>query len=163
MAQPKKNIARLALQGISILGILLGFSFFLGAIAMIFSFQKDNLTELCFSLFILLWMLVLGAFLMYPSYKMLRGRSFEVIKSISAFLALTSFGFIVPFTENITNSVTREMSIATKTIVDLASFLLLVLFSVLVYKISMKLLERLRVAAYSPEEISETQNSTDKQ
>ncbi len=163
MAQQKKNIARLVLQGISIIGILCGFAFFSSAIVMIFWFPRDNLTQLCILLIMSVWMVILGAFMLYPSYKMLRGRSFGVIKSISALLALMSFSLIEPFNEVLTTSVTGEMSIVTKSIVNFASFLLFVLFSVLVYKVSVKLLERLKEAAYGHKNISGTQNSTDKQ
>jgi uncharacterized membrane protein (UPF0136 family) len=160
MTQPKKIIARLVLQGISVLGILLGFSCFLSSIAMIFSFDRVNLySRIIFSG----TGIVLGAFLMYPSYLMLRGKSFTVIKSITALLALSAFCLIDPFTEFISTSINREMPIVTNTIVDCASFLLFVLVSVLVYKISIKLLDRLIEAAYGPEILSDTQQSTNKQ
>ena len=161
MAQPKKNIARLVLQGISILGILLGLGCFCSSIAMIFSFDRKNLYGLLMFSGI---GLVLAAFLIYPSYKMLRGRSFEVLKSIAALLALTSFSFIEPFTDFIrTRLVGENASTVKEAMVDFSSFLLFVLVSVLVYKGSVKLLERLKKAAYGPKHISETQNSTDKQ
>lgn len=163
MAKQKKNIARLVLQGISILGILLGLTFFLFAIAMIFSLQKENLTELCFSLFIFVGMLVLGAVLIYPSYKMLRSRSFEAIKSISAFLALTFFSLPMPYAKDLTTYLNSEMPTEIKAFADLAFFLLVAFVSLLVYKISMKLLESLMKAAYGPEKIPETQESKDKQ
>ena len=165
MAQLKKNIARLILQGISILGIFFGFVCFLGGISfMIFSIQRDNLSELCFSLIFLAWMWVLGIYLLYPSYKMLRGRSFGVIKSIAALLALMSLNLIDPFVEFFTTTlVSGKKARFIEDIVGCSSFLFFVLVFVLVYKISVKLLERLREAAYGPKKISGTQHSTDKQ
>ena len=159
MAQQKKNIARLILQVISILGILFGIGLFSTSIAMIFSFDRENLFG---------WLmfsgvgLVLAAFLIYPSYKMLRGKSFEVIKSIAALLALTSFN-LIPFAENLTKSDSGEMSRITEDIIIFGSLALSWLAFILVYKVSVKLLERLRIAAYAPKIIPETQHSTDNQ
>ncbi len=163
MAQQKKDIARLVLQGISILGILFGISCFFFAIDFIFSFPREDLTDLCVVLIMLIWMLVLGAFFLYPSYKMLRGRSFEVLKSMAALLALSAFGLIMPFAEDLTQSDSQEMSRILEDIIFFASLALSALAFVLVYKVSVKLLNRLQKAAYGPEITSETQDSTDKQ
>jgi hypothetical protein len=162
MAQTKKKFARLVLLGISILGVLFGLFCFFFAIDFIFTFERENISYLFFSL-IIGWMLILGAFLLYPSYKMLRGRSFDVLKSIAALLALSAFSLIEPLIEFINTLINREMSIGEQTIVDCGSFLLVLLIVVLVYKISIKLLERLQKAAYGPNQISETKHSTDKQ
>ncbi|MCP4262848.1 MAG: hypothetical protein GY774_35865 [Planctomycetes bacterium] len=94
---------------------------------------------------------------------MLRGRSFVVLKSIAALLALSAFGLIEPLIEFINTLINREMSIGEQTIVDCGSFLLVLLIVVLVYKVSIKLLNRLQKAAYGPEAILTTQQSTDKQ
>jgi hypothetical protein len=163
MAQSKKNIARLALQVISILGIIWGFMFFYFAINMIFSYPIDNLYG---------WFmfsaggLVFGAYLLYPSYLMLRGRSFGGLKSIAALLAFFSFILVcrldTAFTDTL-DSETMASSAKKKEIVEFVFYIFSMVAFVLVYKISVKFLERLRIEAYSPEEISETQDSTDKQ
>ncbi|MCP4609049.1 MAG: hypothetical protein GY845_10100 [Planctomycetes bacterium] len=159
MAQQKKNIARLVIQAISILGILLGFGFFSSSIAMIFSFDRENLYG---------WLmfsgvgLVLAAFLIYPSYKMLRGRSSEVLKSIAALLALTSFS-LIPFAEDLTTSDSGDMSRFTKDIIIFGSLALSWLAFILIYKVTVKLLNKLLEKAYGPKIIPETQISTDKQ
>ena len=164
MAQQKMNIARLVLQAISILGILCGFAFFSSAIVMIFWFPRDNLTQLCILLIMSVWMVILGAFMLYPSYKMLRGRSFGVIKSISALLALISFSSVMQFADVFITTLESEKETRfIGIIVNFASFLFSALVFAIVYKVSVKLLERLRIAAYGPKNISETQNSTDKQ
>ena len=164
MAQRKKIIARLVLQGISILGILLGFTFFYIAIGMIFLIQRDNLTELCLSLFISVCMFVLAAFLIYPSYLMLRGKSFGVIETIAVLLAWTLPAFVFLLVEAFTTTLDSEKKAwPTEPIVVLVCLLVYLLVLVLVYKISVKLFERLKEAAYGPEKTSETQNSTDKQ
>ena len=163
MAQPKKNIARLALQAISILGIIWGFMFFYFAIIMFFPYLKvDPYGWLIFSG----GGLVFGAYLIYPSYLMLRERSFRGLKSIAALLAFFSFSLVcrldTAFTSTFDNG-TMASSDKKKEVVEFAFYIFSMIAFVLVYKSSVKLLERLRVAAYSPEEISETQNSTDKQ
>lgn len=164
MAQLKKNIARLVLQGISILGILFGFISFLSGIAIIFSIQRDNLANICGSLIFSGALLVLGAYLIYPSYLMLRGRAFGVIKSIAAFLALIFSGFVNSLVEVYTNTLdSGTMSRFIEDIAGFASMLVFVLVFVLVYSISVKLLERLREAAYGHKNISGTQDSKDKQ
>ncbi len=164
MAKLKKDTARLVLEGISILGILFGLTFFYIAIAMIFPIQRDNLTDLFFSLIFSVGGFVLAAFLIYPSYLMLRGRSFRVIKSIAALLALTLSSPIIHLSIAFTKTSDSEKKTwPSEPIVVLLSFLVYVLVFVLVYKISVKLLERLKEAACGPEKTSETQNSTDKQ
>ena len=163
MVQPKKIVARLALQVISVLGIIWGFMFFYFAINMIFSYPIDNLYG---------WLmfsgggLVFGAYLLYPSYLMLRGKSFGGLKSIAALLAFFSFILVcrldTAFTSTL-NSGTMASSAKKREIVEFAFYIFSMIAFVLVYKISVKFLERLRIAAYGPLEISGTQNSTDKQ
>ena len=152
MAQQKKKIARLVLQGISILGILFGFTSLYLAFVFTFSIQRDNIFG---SLIIPVYGFVLAAFLIYPSYLMLRGKSFGVIKTIAVLLAIIPFGLIGKHIETFTtlDSEKKTWSI----------FLVSVFVFVLVYIISVKLLERLKQAGYGPEKISETQHSTDKQ
>lgn len=163
MAQQKKNIARLVLQGISILGIIFGFCCFFSAIFIIFSILRGKLDIDFVWLIQLAVLLVLGAFLLYPSYLMLRGRSFEIIKSISVLLALPCFGLFWPFVEILTTSGSGKMSRFIENIVVLASGLFFVVVVVLVYSICVKLLRRLVKAAYGTNNISGTQHSTDKQ
>jgi hypothetical protein len=146
MAQ-KKNIAKLVLQAISILGILLGVSCFLCGFAMLSSIQTDDLILLCITVLGILWMLALGAFLVYPSYKMLRGKSFLVIKSMAALLALTFFGSLMEYVEDSTKYF-DDMPIEIRAFADLAPFLLVAIISVLIYKICKKLIDRLVEAAY---------------
>ena len=156
MAEQKKNIARLVLKGISVLGILLGISSFLCGFVMILPPWEDDvgiLPRLIFSA----TAFVLGAFLMYPSYKMLRGRSFLVIKSMAALLGLIVSGFCYLLTDV---SIVETSRIAEE-IVGFATFLLAMLVFVLVYKICVKLLGKLRIAAYGLEEISEAHHSTE--
>ena len=147
MAQ-KKNVARLVLQAISILGILFGLCCFLSVFAMISVIQTDDLILLCITVFGILWMLALGAFFVYPSYKMLRGKSFLVIKSMAALLALTFFSLLMEYVEDLTTYLNSEISIEIKTLVELAPFLLVAIVSVLIYKICKKLIDRLVEAAY---------------
>ena len=163
MAKQKKNIARLVLQGISVLGILSGIGCFLCAIVLIFPFPREDLIDLFFMFVMSLWMLVLGAFLTYPSYQMLRGRSFLVIKSMAALLALDVFGLLMIHAEDFNTFFFSNMPIEIKAFAELVPFLLSTFVSVLIYKICKKLLDRLVVAAYGPEAISETKPATEKQ
>jgi hypothetical protein len=153
----KKNIARLVLQGISILGIFFGFTWFCCPIAVVLTIHGDNLDidALGYAVLILSGALsILGVYLIYTSYLTLRGRSFEAIQLISVFLALTSFGLVQPLV-----SASGKIASFLKDIAGLASLL----FLVLVYLICVKLLKRLVKAANVPKNISGTQHSTDKQ
>jgi hypothetical protein len=114
---------------------------------MLSSIQTDDLILLCITVLGILWMLALGAFLVYPSYKMLRGKSFLVIKSMAALLALTFFGSLMEYAEDLTIYF-DDMPIEIKALVDLAPFLLVAIVSVLIYKICKKLIDRLVEAAY---------------
>jgi len=158
MAQQKKIIARLVLQGISILGILLGFFCFLRAISLIFSIQRDDLNDIFFSPIFSVIMLVLASFLIYPSYLMLRGKSFAVVKGFSALLALISFILATRFVLFFSTTLDIEKK---GRLIEFIVLLAPLLILVLVYRISVKLLERLKQDAYGPEKISETQHSTD--
>ena len=124
---------------------------------MLLFIERDDLAILCILLITSGALLVLGPYLMYDSYLMFRGRAFGAIKSISAFLAIFSCGSVVGFAAT---SVSGELPACIGDIV-VAFAPLLVL--VLVYSICVKLLKRLLQVAYSPEEISETQRSADKQ
>lgn len=156
MAQLKKNIARLVVKGISILGIFFGFIWLGSPIAVIsaITILKDNLAIYYAFLILSGALSILGAYLIYTSYLMLRGREFGAIKLISAFLAMNSFGMLQPLV-----SASGKIASFIKDIAGLASLL----FPVLVYLICVKLLRRLLKVAYSPQEISGTQHSTDKQ
>jgi hypothetical protein len=164
MAQlKKKNIARLGLQGIGILGIFFGFALFCCSIAVILTIQRDNLVIDAFDYVWLVLsgsLLLVGANLIYTSYLMFRRRAFGAIKSISAFLAMISFGLVLPLVKVLTTTTDSEET--ARFIEDIFYFASL-LFLVLVYLICVKLLKRLLKVAYSPKNISGTQHSTDKQ
>lgn len=154
MAQLKKNIARLALQGISLLGIIWGLMFFYFAIILFFPYQKVNIYG---------WIMfsgggfVFGSYLIYPSYLMLRGRSFGGLKSIAALLAFFSFILICRLDKAFTTTFDRgTMASSIKEIVDFAFYLFSMLTFVLVYKISVKFLKRLNIAAYGSENIRDS-------
>ena len=160
MAYLKKTIARLVVQGIGIISILFGLTCFYLAAFEIVSILRGNRTELWFSLFFSGWMLVLAAFLVSPSYLMLRGKSFEVIRSISALLALIPFGLIAPLIRFLETKFVDEKRFMGDMVV-LAAVLCVYLLSVLVYLICKKLLNKILKAAYGPAKISGVQNSTD--
>jgi len=158
MAKLKENIARLVLKGISILGIFFGFGCFSFAIFIIFSLLKGNIAITYGWLFHLTVLLVLGAFLIYPSYLMLRERSFEVMKSISVLLALFSSGLVEPLGKGFeATSVSEKTARLIEDIAGIASLLSIVIF----YLIYIKLLKRLLEVAYNSKKISGTQQSTD--
>lgn len=151
MARRKKKIARLALNGISALVILLGFCCFYYTIYFIISFQRDNLISIFISLIASGWMFALGTFFIYLSYKILQGRSFSVIKPMAALLAFFSFTLVCPITKAYTTlSLILGKAMIAEEIVGFTYFLLALAVAVLVYKISVKLLERLVQAAYGP-------------
>ncbi len=160
MAQLKKNIARLVLQGISILGILFGFSCFFVAIFIIFSILRGNLAIDYVGLIFLGALLVLGTYMIYTSYLMFRGRAFGAIKSISVLFALFLSVLVRQLGEVFTpTSVSGKTARLIEDIAGLASLLSIVVF----YLICIKLLRRLLKAANVPKDISGTQHSTDKQ
>ena len=77
MTQPKKTTARLILQGISVLGMLLGLSLVLCSITMIFAMSRDDLAHLCFGLLFVGFGLVLGSALLTPPTGCSGGRDSE--------------------------------------------------------------------------------------
>lgn len=160
MTKLKKKIARLTIQGISVLGILVGFFCFLSAISLIFSIQRNDFNDILSSPVFSAIMWVLASLLIYPSYLMLRGKSFAALKGFSALLSLICFVLAVRFVRFISTTLEIEKkSLAIEVIVSLTPLL----FWVLVSGIIFKLLQRLKQAAYGPEIISETQISMDKQ
>jgi len=158
----KKNIARLVLQGISILGILFGLSLFCCATPIISWIQEErrNLAIQCGLLIFPGALLILSIYLIYTSYLMLRGRAFGAIYSISVFLALF-FSFLFDSLIEVFTT-TSDSGKTTISIEDIMGFVSLLLF-LLVYLICVVLLKKLLKVAYSPQEISGTQDSTDKQ
>ncbi len=161
MVQPKKKITRWVLQGISILGMLLGLSFVCCSIPMIFSLPRDDLALLCFVLLLSGTFLVLGSALLYTSYRMFRGTGFGAIKSLPAVLAFSVFGLVVKPVDSFAAPLVSGTE--ARTIVSLACGVVALLASVLVYSLGTKLLTRLADAAYSPQDTSATQPSPDKQ
>jgi hypothetical protein len=153
MAQQKKNIARLILQGISILGIFFGFTWVCGAIISVFPIERDNGVIDYIVLIFLGALLVLGTYTIYTSYLMFRGRAFGAIYLISVSLALIPFTLVLRLVEVFAAKSDKEK------ILSIASLL----FLVFVYLICVMLLKRLLKAAYGTKEISGAQRSTDKQ
>ena len=161
MGQLKKKIARLVLQGISILGMLFGFSLVYFPIEIVFSVPRDDLAPLCASLALLGTVLLVGLLLIYTSYLMFRRRSFGAIELIAIGLSISVFGSVVnPIYHFLATSVS---GIGARTIVGLASYFAALSLSVLVYLICTRLLKRLVKVAYHPEEVSETRHSKDGQ
>lgn len=155
MAYLKKTIARLVVKGISILSILFGLTCFYIAAFEIILILRGELDK--FDLLFVIFQLVVGAFLVYPSYLMLRGKSFEVIRSISALLALFSYGLVLQLGDVFTAlSVSEKTAKLLEDITGFASLLSVVVF----YLIYAKLFKMLLKAAYGPEKISEAQHST---
>ncbi len=152
MAQAKKNIARWVLQGICVLGILLGASWVCVAINMLFVIHRDDPYDLWVTLALSGLILLIGAWLARDCYRMLRRRSFGGIKSISAIVALLSMGFVGRWLMDLRAEAENRL------VHDLAGLAPL-LFVVLVYFGCKKLLNRLRKTAYGPEESAETPDS----
>lgn len=157
MAQLKKKIAKLALQGISILGMLFGFSLVYFSIAIVFYVPRGDLAHLCASLGLLAILLVLGLPFIYTSYLMFRGKAFGAIELIATVLAIFVFGSVV---DPVYLFAAKSVSgIHARTVVGLASCLATLSLSVLVYLICTRLLKRLVKVAYHPEKVSETRHS----
>lgn len=139
MAKLKKNTARLILKGMSILGMLLAFYFFLCAIFIIASLGRDPLVVQCSMLVFSGTVLVLGTYLMYSSYLMFRGRAFGALKPICGsflFVLFSEVRSLVIFLS--TTSVSGKEA---RSIEDRISFILLLLF-LLAYAICVKLSKR---------------------
>jgi hypothetical protein len=98
MAQPRKNTARLVLQGIGILGILSGGMLVMAALGVVLEMQGENLPVLYGSLALSGALLALGVYLIYTSYLMLRLRAFTVVaREIPVLLAASIiFGLAQP-------------------------------------------------------------------
>lgn len=150
MAQLKKNVARLVIKGIGLLGILQGVAFVCVSIALTPSLWKDgfDLPSFWFIILeVLVAMVVLGVFLTYTSYQMLRGRAFGAAKLISALLALDFFGLAEVASKSLTAPPVSEGTARwTNIVVHFAFFVGMFV----VYAICMKLFNRLLAAAYGP-------------
>jgi len=86
------NIARLILRGFSILGILSGGMLVIAAIGILFEIQREDCAVLCGSLVLSVVLSVIGAYLIYTSYLMLRLRAFAVVtRDIPTLLAACVF------------------------------------------------------------------------
>jgi cytochrome bd-type quinol oxidase subunit 2 len=145
MAQPSKRIARLTLQGISILGMSFGFSCFVGAIDTVTWSGSEHLTILCGLLVLSGALLVLGVYLIYSSYLMLRGRAFGAIKPISVFLAFLVLGLGVRSAKSLgAASVSGNLP----RYVDVVCVLAAVVGFYVVLVVCIKLLTRLSEVAY---------------
>jgi hypothetical protein len=161
MTQLKKNTAKRVLQGIAILGMLLGLPLVLCSIPMIFAMLKDDLAHLCFGLFFMGFGLVLGSALLYSSYRLFRGTGFGAIKSLPAVLAFSVIGLTGQPLDSFATPLVS--GIQARTLVSLACFLIALLAAVLVYSLGTKLLQRLADTAYGPPGIAGMQPSPDKQ
>jgi hypothetical protein len=79
----KKSIARLILQGISILGILAGGMLVIAGLGVLLEMQREDLAVLVSSLVASAAMLVMGVYLIYRSYLMWRlGASTVLVQAI---------------------------------------------------------------------------------
>ena len=99
MAQLKKNTARLILQGISLFGVLLGFSLVCVAIStaigVIAEAEWDNLALVCAAFALSAVLLALGAYVIYTSYLLFRRRAFGAVVSISVLSAFFVVGGVM--------------------------------------------------------------------
>lgn len=155
MTQSKKNTARWVLEGISGLGVVLGVGLFLVSIVTPLEMLNEDFVTLCFTLGFSAITLVVGAWLARDCYRMLRGRSFEGIKSISGLLAIMFFGSVAPWLEVLDNQFPGDRRVVGGLVVFLADIAILIA-AVAVYSICMKLLNRLVKAARGPAEPAET-------
>lgn len=160
MVRLKKNIARLILLVIGILGIFFGFTFFLGVFFYVFPIPRDIHSE-SLVWFFLGSILLLSVYLVRDSYLMLRKRAFNAIKSISGLFALMFYISVSSFFGKLDALFVGEKRIMGGMVVC-AAILCSLLLSVLVYLICNKLLKRLWEAAYGHKNISGNQHSTDK-
>jgi hypothetical protein len=165
MVSLKKNIARLILRGIGILGIFFGFAFLLGVFFYVFPIPRDIHSESLVWFFFLGSILLLGVYLVRDSYLMLRKRAFNAIKSISGLFALMFYISVSSFFGKL-DALLDALFVGEKRImgdmVVCAAILCSLLLSVLVYLICNKLLKRLWEAAYGHKNIPGNQHSTDK-
>lgn len=160
MTQHNRTIVRWFLQGICVLGILIGvffiFSFFIFIFFFVFPIPRDDLLFLCLEFLASVFMLALGVFLICDSYLMLRGKAFGAIKDFSVLVALMFFSLVGPLCEYVESaSVGKKKA---RFIEEIIGVSFLISFW-LVYLICKKLLKRLVELAYGPEKMSGTQNS----
>jgi divalent metal cation (Fe/Co/Zn/Cd) transporter len=102
MAKLKKNIARLILQGITIIGILCGGLLVIGAFDILLKIQREDLAVLFGSLIFSAVLLVIGVYLIYSSYRMLRLRAFTVAtRGIPTTLAVCVFFMVFIVAERV--------------------------------------------------------------
>lgn len=135
-----------------VLGILIGIFCIFFIFFIVFPIPRDDLLFLCLELLVSGFMLAVGVILIRDSYRMLREKSFEAIKTFSALVALMFFGLIGPLCEYVeSTSVGKKKA---RFIEDIIVFSLLI-SSWLVYFICKKLLKRLAEVVYGSEKISD--------
>lgn len=93
-----RNLARLILQGIALLGILLGLFVFCIFLAMFFESMRPDFVLLCGGIVISILVLAIGVYLIYISYLMLRGLSYAAIKPLGTLLAFAFYFWFSPLT-----------------------------------------------------------------
>ncbi|OHB79933.1 MAG: hypothetical protein A2Z25_07850 [Planctomycetes bacterium RBG_16_55_9] len=92
MAPIKEKIARLVLKVISIFGILCGGMLVIVALAVLLEIQRKDIAVLFGSLALSAVLLIIGVYLIYTSYLMLRLRAFTVVaREIPTLLAACVF------------------------------------------------------------------------
>jgi hypothetical protein len=149
MAQAKKIAARSVVQGINVLGVLLGFGCCLAGVGMLLSIPGERAVSRWLVAGFSVFMLVAGVWLLQDSYRRFRRRSFEGIKSVAKNLAFGVLG-LVAYSLNRFGD-TLDLWIHARTLVNLTP-----LFAAwLVYSICTKLTNRVLKAASGPEEPSE--------
>jgi hypothetical protein len=154
MAERKRIIAKWAVGGISVLGILFGFYLFSYVFFVIVPIPSDDLTLLVILLTVSGILLALGAYMIYTSYLMLRGKAFGAIESISVLAALIYFGSVEPFFEPLGKVIAaalgnEKLASSIVNIIGLAALISMVL----VYLICVKFLKKLLEVAYGPKRI----------
>lgn len=150
MAKQKKNIARLILQGISILGILCGGMLVFVALATASKVQRENLAVLCGSLVLSAVILVSGVHLIYMSYLMLRLRAFtlvtrEVPTLLAALLVASIYAAAEPVMSFADTLGSETLSRDVKLSYALVSLLLFCLGTPVFTKLSKRLVEAAHV------------------
>jgi len=121
----KKNIARLVLQGIIILGILIGGMLVIAAIGILLEMQTEDIAVLSGSLVLSAVLLVTGVYAIYSSYQMLRLKAFaKAIKGIPASLAACVFLAAAPIMSWIDTLASKELARYVRLSCILVSFLL---------------------------------------
>ena len=159
MARPKKNIARLVLQGISVLGILFGLAWFVGGVATLVWMPREDVASLCFGLVLSALFSVLGAWFARDCYLMLRGKLLPPVKSISVLLALAFWGGMDSLLGVLGTPFAGEERFVGG-FIGFAAGLPAFLSAVIFYSLCTRLLNGLRHAAYGPAEPSDTRQPT---